>query len=107
MLIKHDSLVRLNCKRGKAMSPEYYRVLGFFSKYYNKWWVAEENQFSWTSGSSRNKSNRILGRLMKKVGSSYREVELKAVEIGHLIRFIVWCLWMKLCVLKMSWLSCK
>ena len=78
MLIKRDSLVRLNCKRGKAMSPEYYRVLGFFSKYYNKWWVTEENQFSWTSGSSSNKNNRILGRLMKKVGSSYREVELKA-----------------------------
>ena len=54
MLIKRDSLVHLNCKRGKAMSPEYYRVLGFFSKYYNKWWVTEENQFSWTSGSSSN-----------------------------------------------------
>ena len=63
MFIKHDSLVRLNYKRGKTMSPEYYRVLGFFSKYYNKWWVTEENQFSWILGSSSNKKNMILGRL--------------------------------------------
>jgi len=41
--LRRASLVWVIYKCGKSISPEYYRVLGFFSKYYNKWWVAEES----------------------------------------------------------------
>ena len=48
--IMRDSLIQLKCKRGKYESVEYYsdyRVLAFFTKYYNKWFVSDETRFPW------------------------------------------------------------
>lgn len=54
-----------------------------FSKYYNKWFVALENSFPWTSNQSAAKkasvNARVLVRLVKKqAGSDYTEVTLEA-----------------------------
>ena len=78
LFIRRDSLVRVNCKRGKSVATEYYRILAFFSKFYNKWWMARESEFPWTNSKSDKQGNRILARLARKVGSSYQEVDLKA-----------------------------
>ena len=67
----------MKCKRGNAESVENYRVLGLFSKYYNKWFVAPEDNFPWTNNPSDVKNARVLARLVKKSGSNYNEVELK------------------------------
>ena len=72
--IQHDSLVHLSVKRGRTESVEPYRVLGFFTKFYNKWFVSTEEKFLW-GGESQNV--RILARLMKKSGSTYQEVALE------------------------------
>jgi len=45
--IMRDSRIQLNCMRGKSESVEYHRVLAFFTKYYNKWFVSDEMRFSW------------------------------------------------------------
>lgn len=37
--IRRDSLITFKCIRGKSESIEYYRVLGIFSKHYNKWFL--------------------------------------------------------------------
>ena len=36
LCIQRDSLIQVKCKRGNAESVENYRVLGLFSKYYDK-----------------------------------------------------------------------
>lgn len=58
-------------------------TLALFSKYYNKWFVALENSFPWTSNQSAAKkasvNARVLVRLVKKqAGSNYTEVTLEA-----------------------------
>ena len=37
--IERDTLVKLSVKKGGQISSQYYRVLGIFDKYYNKWFV--------------------------------------------------------------------
>ena len=76
--IQRDSLIQLKCKRGKSESVENYRVLAFFTKSYNKWFVALEDKFLWYNEESKRQKVRVLARLMRKSGSSYEEVELKA-----------------------------
>jgi hypothetical protein len=78
LYIMRDSLIQLKCKRGKSESVESYRVLAFFSKYYNKWFVTPEKKFLWEANVSTTNNVRVLARLMKKSGSAYQEVELKA-----------------------------
>ena len=77
LCIQWDSLIQMKCKRGNAESVENYRVLGLFSKYYNKWFVAPEDSSPWTNNPSAVKNARVLARLVKKTGSNYNEVELK------------------------------
>ena len=74
--IQRDSLVNLKVKCGRTESVEPYRVLGFFSKFYNKWFVSAEKKFLWSGSPDQNV--RILARLMKKSGSTYQEVTLEA-----------------------------
>ena len=62
--IQRDSLVQIYCKHGKSISVGNYRVLAFFSKYYNKWYVAGEKKCPWPQDPSCDK---VLVRLMKKV----------------------------------------
>ena len=78
LYIQWDSLIHVNCKRGKSVSVEKYRVLAFFSKYYNKWFVTSEDKFIWANDPSTLKNTRVLARMVKKCGSSYQEVELEA-----------------------------
>ena len=78
ILIQRDSLIQLSCKRGKSVSVENYRVLAFFTKFYNKWFIAKEEKFVWETDPDKRNNVRVLARLMKKSGSSYREVELVA-----------------------------
>ena len=40
--IERDTLIKLSLKKGGQVSSQYYRVLGFFDKYYNKWFVKFE-----------------------------------------------------------------
>ena len=77
LCIQQGSLIQVKCKRGNAESVENYRVLGLFSKYYSKWFVAPEDNFPWTNNPSAVKNARVLARLVKKTGSNYNEVELK------------------------------
>ena len=77
--IQRDSLIQVECKRGRMTSLENYRVLGLFGKYYNKWFVSLEDSFAWTGIPSAVKNARVMVRLVKKkAGSNYKEVILEA-----------------------------
>ena len=67
LYIQLDSLIQIRCKQGKSESIENYRVLAFFTKTYNKWYPAEEEQFLWNDESAQKKV-RVLARLMTKHG---------------------------------------
>eukprot|EP00957_Ditylum_brightwellii_P098006 7464582-Ditylum_brightwellii.AAC.1 len=54
--IECDSLVKLKCKQGKKESIEYYHVLALFTKYYNKWYIAEESKLKWGKLQKENKA---------------------------------------------------
>ena len=41
--LESGSLIITKCQCGKDESMEYYRVLGIFRKYYNKWFVSIES----------------------------------------------------------------
>ena len=61
---------KLKCKRGRAKTVEYYRVLAIFMKYYNKWYPAVEDKILWMQDFSKlRKDVRILARMMKKQGN--------------------------------------
>lgn len=76
--IKRDSLIQLKCKRGKSHeSIEYYRVLGFFFKYYNKWYMSLDNKFLWSADKTQMKNARVMGRLMEQSGAAFKEVKLE------------------------------
>ena len=77
LYIKQDSLIQMHCKRGKSVSVENYRVLAFFDKHYNKWYVTDDDMFLWDA-SARVKKVRVLARLLKKTGSRYEQVKLVA-----------------------------
>jgi len=40
--IERETLIKLSLKKGGQVSSQYYRVLGIFDKYYNKWFVEFE-----------------------------------------------------------------
>ena len=42
--IERDTLIKLSLKKGGQVSSQYYRVLGIFNKYYNKWFVEFEKE---------------------------------------------------------------
>ena len=77
--IRRDSLIKLNCKRGKVETVEYYRVLAIFKKFYNKWYPSPEDKLIWTQDQTKLRTDvRVLARMMKRQGSgnSYQEVNL-------------------------------
>jgi len=78
VFIKQDSLVQVNCKRGKSEAVANYRVIALFSKYYNKWVVGRVENFPWMNNPMAVKNARVLVRMMKKSGSSYSEEILNA-----------------------------
>ena len=75
--IERDSLITLKCKRGKSESVESYRVLAFFTKHYNKWFIAMENKFPWRVDMTKRQNVRVLAKLMKKSDSTFGHVKLE------------------------------
>jgi len=75
--IKRDSLVQMGCKHGEVTTVLEYKVLAFFFKYYNKWYMSLDNQFLLTTDPSKRKNVRVMARMMKATGSSYEKVELE------------------------------
>jgi hypothetical protein len=67
----------VHCKRGEIISVENYRVLDFFTKYQNKWFVSTEERFLWETYITKQKNVKVLARLMSKSGSSYKDVSLE------------------------------
>jgi hypothetical protein len=77
--VMRNSLIKLSCERGKKTntSDEYYRVLSFFTKTYNKWYMDTEGKFAYTpNDAAKMKNIRILARMMEKRGASYTEATL-------------------------------
>jgi len=77
--VMRNSLVKLSCVRGKKTntSEEYYRVLSFFTKIYNKWYMDAEGKFVYTpANAAKMKNVRILAQLMEKKGASHSEATL-------------------------------
>jgi hypothetical protein len=74
--IQRNSLITLNAKRGKTVSVEYYRVLGIFSKHYNKWYLHwDEEKVPFVFGSKKFK---VMARMVAKHNSRFKEVDLVA-----------------------------
>jgi hypothetical protein len=74
-----NSLIKLSCEKGKktSASDEYYRVLSFFTKTYNKWYMDTEVKFAYTPNDpAKMKNIRILAQMMEKRGASYTEATL-------------------------------
>ena len=44
-----DSLIQVRFKRGSADTVQCYRVLAFFTHYYNKCFLSTENEFTWVN----------------------------------------------------------
>lgn len=79
--MSRNSLVQCHCKRGMGKNAhttvEFYRVLGFFDKHYNKWYMAADDKFHFTPNEpAKMKGIRFLAQLMVKRGSSYTTVQL-------------------------------
>jgi hypothetical protein len=74
-LISRDTLVKFRVKRGKKESVECFRVLGIFSKHYNKWFIHwDSDQVEYQPNSKKFK---ILARMVKLDGMNcYKEVDL-------------------------------
>jgi hypothetical protein len=72
--ISRDSLVTVHVTRGSNTTLEHYRVLALYSKHYNKWYLHwDDDKVKFERGSKKFK---ILGRMVIKDGSSWKEIEL-------------------------------
>ena len=61
--IEPDGIIAINFKLGETDSIEYYRVLGIFIKYYNKWFInINSAKILWNKDSKKYK---FLARLKK------------------------------------------
>jgi len=77
LFIQRDSLIHLRSDWGGSESIEFYRVLSFFSKYTNKWFVPKEDKYIWKEEKYKKYNVWVLARLMFKRVSSYIEAKLK------------------------------
>ena len=81
--IERDTLIKLSVKKGGQVMVRNYRVLGIFSKHYNKWFPEfEEKQVVFspqsTTWGTYSKKFKLLARMMKLTEQSdYEEVELR------------------------------
>jgi hypothetical protein len=76
-----NSLVELQCihgpKNNSKTTVEHYRVLSFFTKTYNKWYMAVEDRFAYTPNKPKKMASvRFLAQLMEKKGALVKEVQL-------------------------------
>ena len=75
IFIERDVLIQLHCKRVETVTVEKDRVLCRFAKHYNKWYICvNTKKFAWNN---ELKNIRFLARMMKKLGSSYKEVKVE------------------------------
>jgi len=75
--IGRDTLVKMKCKRGKTVSSEYYRVLGIYSKHYNKWFVHwDGDRVEFKSELKYAKQYKLMMRMVKD-GEDIKELELE------------------------------
>jgi hypothetical protein len=75
--IQRDSLIQMNLKRAdKTTAIEYYQVLAFFSKHYNKWFIAPKQRYVWNNATKK-ANMRVLVRMMQQIGTHYQEVDLR------------------------------
>ena len=65
------------CKRGSAETVECYRVLALFTKYYYKWFISIEDEFSWVNNSSNKSNVKVLVRLMTRKSGAFSDVQLE------------------------------
>eukprot|EP00957_Ditylum_brightwellii_P023603 1781534-Ditylum_brightwellii.AAC.1 len=75
--IQPDSLIQVKCKHRSFATVEFYHVLAFFTKYYNKWFVSEEETFPWVNDTSKKSNVKVLVRLMTKSGRAFVNVQLE------------------------------
>ena len=66
-----ESLIPVRCKRGCAETVKFYRVLYFFTKFYNKWFVSTEDEFAWVNNASKKINLKVLVRLMTCTGGAF------------------------------------
>ena len=75
LFIERDMLIQLHCKRVETVTVEKDWVLCHFAKYYNKWYICVNiKKVAWNN---ELKNIRFLVRMMKKLGSSYKEVKVE------------------------------
>ena len=53
IFIDRYSLIQMRCKWVRRESVEYYRFLSLFKKYYNKWYISEEEKVKWINCSKQ------------------------------------------------------
>ena len=78
----------MKCKEGRSESIERYRVLALFTKFYNKWFVAEEDKVEW-SPLCKAKKVRILALVVSAPGKFLQEVKSERMENGNLVQFVL------------------
>ena len=71
IFIDRYSLIQMRCKWVRRESVEYYRFLSLFKKYYNKWYISEEDKVKWSNFSKRTK-NCILACIVLASGTNFR-----------------------------------
>ena len=64
-------MIKLKYKQCRSESVEHYCFLALFKKYYNKWYVAEEENFQWGRVQKSNKA-RILALMVSAYGKSFQ-----------------------------------
>ena len=49
LLLRRDSTIELHVRKGGQVQVLEYRVLAFFTKFYNKWFVSIQSKFPWVN----------------------------------------------------------
>ena len=75
--VVRDTLVKFLCKSGKLELAEFYRIMGFFNRYYNKWFPSLDDTFVSCEHGVGIKNPCVLARMMDKRGSLIEEVKLE------------------------------
>ena len=75
LFIWRNILIQVRCKSGLSETVKCYQVLAFFTKYYNRWFVSIEDEFSWVNNAKNNV--KVLIRLMIRTSGAFLDVRLE------------------------------
>ena len=64
--VGRENLVKFVCRSGELETTEFYWILGFFNKYYNKWFPFLDDTFVSGENGVRIQNRRVLVRMMEK-----------------------------------------